>query len=326
MPYGPAGNFTGQSGQAHLASVFYRRKGLDRLQKKFQFRAGLTTDVLPKQQGRTIQWYRYNNLAPSDTQTPEGVIGTSLAMSSNVVGATVSQYTSFISISDLQLDTSIAPEIQNASELLGYRAGLSVDNMTRNVLDAENAGCSQTLLGASMTVSDLRAVRTNLQARDVRPLPDGYFLAIMHPFITYDLVNDPTANGLADIWKYTDPEKGAGIKYEDRGTIGNIAGCKILESTNTFSSGNSYRSYFIGDGAVTAVDLEGRGPSKVVDPTKQKFMINVIQPGKYGADPEGVIGAYVSYNFVFTTVVLEGPAGIGGTYRMRQIDAASTIA
>jgi hypothetical protein len=33
----------------------------------------------------------------------------------------------------------------------------------------------------------------------------------------------------------------------------------------------------------------------------------------------------VSYNFIYTTVVLDGPATIGGQYRFRMIDASSTI-
>lgn len=326
MPYAPSPNTTGSAGQAHLASVFYRKKALDRLQKKFLFREAMSKEVLPKQVGRTIQFYRHNNLAPSVVPTVEGTIGTSLSLSSNTVGASVSQYTSFISVSDFMIDTSIAPEVENAADLLGYRAGLSVDNITRAVLDAENTGCRQTLLGLNMTVSDLRAARTNLQANDVVPMSDGNFFTIMHPFITFDLVNDPTANGLADIWKYTSPDRGAGMKYEDRGEIARVAGCRVVESTNVFSVGNSYRTYIVGEGACAAIDLEGKGPSNVVDPRKQKFKINVIRPGQSAADPEGTIGAFVSYNFSFTNVVLEGPAGIGGVYRMRQIDAASSIA
>jgi hypothetical protein len=44
------------------------------------------------------------------------------------------------------------------------------------------------------------------------------------------------------------------------------------------------------------------------------------------ADPEGVISAAVSYNFIFTAVVLDGPAGIGGVYRYKTLDAQSSIA
>jgi hypothetical protein len=63
----------------------------------------------------------------------------------------------------------------------------------------------------------------------------------------------------------------------------------------------------------------------VTDPKRQRFNINVIKGEKNIYDPEGVIGAAVSYNYVFTAVVLEGPAGIGGTYRFKTLEAPSSI-
>ncbi len=74
------------------------------------------------------------------------------------------------------------------------------------------------------------------------------------------------------------------------------------------------------------VDLEGKGPSDVKDPARQRFKINVVNGGVPSIpDPEGVIGAAVSYNFVFTSVILDGPAGIGGSFRFRTTDAVSSV-
>lgn len=331
MAYAPSPNTTTAAGQAHLASVYYRRKGLDRLETKFVFREYCMKDSLPKQNGRTMQWYRLNNLTAVTTPTTEGTIGTSGTYSSRTVAANVSQYSSFLSISDLLDDTSISAEVVNMSELLGYQAGLSVDTMTRNVIDAENIGCTQSLLGTSFAVQDLRNARSQLAANNVQPIRGEFFGAVIHPFISFDLVNDPNANGLADIFKYnTNVQATPLVTYQDRGQLSKIAGCDIQESTNvavnTGVTPNQYRTYVFGLNGIAAVDLEGRGPSDVKDPKKEKFAIKVIKTSANASDPEGTIAAYVSYNFVFTTVVLEGPPTIGGQYRMRQIDAASTIA
>lgn len=328
MAYQPAGNQTSSAGLAHLANVYYRKKGLDRLQKKFVFRDATMKDMLPKQVGRTVQFFRYLNFAANTTPTTEGTVGTSMSMTSKIVGATVSQYTSFITVSDLLQDTAIDPIVQNAAELLGYAAGLSVDTITRNVIDAEAGNVTQALLGTFFRVADLRNARSQMQANDVIPFEDGEFFAIAHPFSTYDLVNDPAAGGLADIFKYTQPEKQPLVKYEDRGLVTHVAGTRLIESTNvkiTTGTNNKYRIYIFGKNGVGSIDLEGRGPSDVNDPTKQRFKINVVKGEPSIADPEGVIGAAVSYNFVFTAVVLEGPAGIGGNYRFRIIDAISSI-
>lgn len=322
---------TSTTGLSHLASVFYRKKGLDRLQKKFVFRAACSDDMLPKQVGRTVQFYRYNNLTAVTSNTTEGTVGSPVSISSRTLSATVSQYTSFLTVSDLLQDTAIDPIVQNASELLGYQGGLTTDTITRNIIDAEfvsaSASPGQALLGSTFRVADLRNTRHQLQALDVEPFEDGNFLAYASPFVTFDLVNDPTAGGLADITKYVAPKNSPLVSYEDRGMVTTVAGCKLIESTNvkTQTGPNRYRVYIFGKGGVGAVDLEGRGPNKVSDPTKQRFKIRVIQGGPSIPDPEGVIGAAVSYNFVYTVVCLDGPAQIGGQYRFRLIDATSSI-
>ncbi len=330
MAYSPATNNTTSAGLAHLASVYYRKKGLDRLQKKFQFRSACQDDMLPKAVGKTIQFYRYSNFTANTTPTTEGTVGTGLSMTSKVLGATVSQYTAFITISDLVNITAIDSQVAIASDLLGYQAGLSVDTMTRNVIDDQSAGANLAVLGTYYRVADLRNAFTQLQAIDVEPFEDNNMLAIIHPFTSYDLVNDPAAGGLADIFKYTAPQSSPLVKYEDRGVVTHVAGCKVVISTNvktgTSGGSNTYRAYVFGKGGVGCVDLEGKAPSNVVDPSKQRFKINVVNGGVPSIpDPEGVIGAAVSYNFVFTTVILDGPAGIGGSFRYRTTDAVSSV-
>ena len=333
MAYSPASNQTGTSTLGHLATVFYRKRALDRLQKKFTFRMACMDDMLPKQVGRTIQFFRYTNPSAVTTTTTEGTVGTGLALTSKVVSATVSQYSSFFTVSDLLQDTALDPILQNAAELLGYQAGLSVDTIVRGIIDAEINGTSvnQTLLSSNSyaRLADFRNSRHSLQANDVQPMDDGRFLAIVHPFVTFDLVNDPAAGSLLDVFKYTQPTSTALVHYEDRGTIsGEVAGCKIMESTNvkkTAGSPNLYRAYVFGKNGVGCVDLEGRGPNKIYDPSKQRFAVNVIKGAPSIADPEGVIGGAVSYNFIFSVLVLEGPTGIGGSYRFRLLDFASSI-
>lgn len=333
MAYQPAGNLTSSASLAHLATIFYKKKGLDRLEKKFVFSDACMPDLLPKQSGRTVQWFRYSNFSANTTSTTEGTPGTSLSLTSRTVQASVSQYTSFITVSDLLADTAIDPVVQNASELLGYQAGLSVDTITRNIIDSEFANASVNLLGSYAKVADLRNLHAILQSSDVQPFDaNNKFFCVLHPYVSYDIINDPSANGLADIFKYTNPKAaGSLIDYEDRGEVTVVAGARVVESTNvkfTAGSPNTYRLYYFGKNGIGRVDLEGRGPQQVKDPKKQRFAIRVVKGGPENltiADPEGVIGAAVSYNFVYTAVVLDGPAVIGGSYRYRMIDAASSI-
>jgi N4-gp56 family major capsid protein len=329
MAYSPATNLTTSAGLPHVQVTYYKKKALDRLQKKFLFRNACMSDMIPKQEGRTVQWFRYFNLSANTTPSAEGTVGTGISPTSRVVSATVSQYTAFLTISDFLADTAIDPLVENHADLLGYQAGLSVDTITRNVIDAESSSTNQTLLGSYFRVADLRNARHALQAIDVQPMDDGNFYCILHPYVSYDLVNDPAASGLADIFKYnTNVKDSPLVQYEDRGTITTVAGCKVVESTNVYtqSAPNKYRVYIFGKDGIGCVDLAGRGPSKVTDPKKQRFAVKVIRPDASVADPEGVISAAVSYNFIFTAVVLDGPAGIGGVYRYKTLDAQSSIA
>jgi len=331
MAYSPAGNLTSSAGLAHLQTIYYKKRALDRLTKKFLFKKATYSESLPMNSGRTVQFFRYQNFSANTTQTAEGTVGTSQSLTSRVVGATVSQYSAYITVSDFLRDTAIDPIIQQASDLLGYQAGLTVDTITRNVIDAEYAGCSQTPLSTYLKVADLRAARHSLQANDVQGMiGDDEFLVVSHPFNTYDLVNDPAANGLADIFKYTGVKDTALVQSPDRGMITHVASCQVWESTNvkTVSTGDGtqYTTYIFGKEGVACIDLAGRGPSEVTDPRKQKFSIRVIRPDANNiADPEGVIGGAVAYNFIYTVMITEGPAGIGGAYRMRQIRALSSI-
>jgi N4-gp56 family major capsid protein len=330
MAYNPASNLTTSAGLAHLASkIFYNRTALDRLQKKFRFAEGFTEDPMPQQEGRVITFYRYDNFAANTTPTTEGTVGTSLTPSSNVVSFTLSQFSNYINVSDFNLDTAYSPILNEFAGLLGYRAGLSVDTLLRTILDSEASNTALTALGATFTIEDLRGARAQLAAVDVEPFDDGYYFVIMHPFITFDLVNDPTANGLADIHKFKGvPDSSPLLKQQDRSQVADIASCRIMESTNVFTTGTptQYRTYIFGKGGLKMIPLAGRGPSKVTDPAKQRFKINIMRfNGGDKADPEGVIGGACAYNFVFTGGFVEGPAGIGGTYRSRTIDQTSSL-
>jgi N4-gp56 family major capsid protein len=306
------------------------KTGLDRLLSKFHFMSVCRKDTLSRRSGKTAQFFRYTNLGANTTaKSPEGSVGTSSSLSSRVLSITVSQYTNFITLSDMLEATALDDMIQSASELLGESAGLSVDTITRAVIDNEASSTNLALSGSYLKAQDFRTARHLLAGVNVQPFEDNLFRAYAHPYCTFDLINDPTANGLADIHKHTNPSMAGLIRNEDRGEVTIVGSCKIFESTNVAlvaGSPNKWRVYIFGANAVGALDLAGKAPSNVVDPKKQSFNINVFRGGNATVyDPEGVIAGGVSYNFAFGLGVLDGPTGIGGTYRFKTIDAPSSI-
>ncbi len=323
MAYAPAGMTTGSATLTHLASVYYDRVALSALRKKFMFWKGVDNRTLPLKNGKTIQFYRYSQLGANTTATPEGTVGTSLELTSAVLTATVSQYSDYISFSDLLVDTAIDNDIVAVgADLLGYRAALTCDTIIRNVVDAVAASIDVPLLGDYFTGADAANISTRFAGVDVKPFPNGYFPALAHPYVVYDFVHDPAVGGFKDVAKELGDSAAKG-NLEDRGFVARFNDVELWQSTNvtvTSGSPNTYRCYFFGQEGLAAIDLAGRGPSRVQDQDKGGFSVNVIRAKPSAADPEGKIRAYVSYNFVFVAKVMDT-----STYRIKKIDAPSSL-
>src|SRR5579885_2574186 len=139
MAYSPASNLTTTGTLTHLATVWYNRQALENLKSKLQFWLMVDDTVLPKYSGKTVQWFRYTPFSANTTPQTEGTVGTGLSLTTVTVSATVSQYSDFLTVSDLLEATAIDPIVTNAAIELGYRAGLTCDNLIRNEMDANAA-------------------------------------------------------------------------------------------------------------------------------------------------------------------------------------------
>lgn len=318
MAYSPATNLTTTGTLQHLAAVYYNRKALDQLMVMFRFLLGTEPDVLPLRSGKTMQWYRYSLFTANTTPASEGTVGTGISLSSTTVSGTVSEYADFLTISTLLQDTTIDPIVTNASDNLGYRAGLSTDTIVRTEFDSTSTPRIGTL-GASLSSADFRRAVALLTGANVLPKMGDDFVGIIHPYVAYDLKSDNTAGGFIDVMKYANPS--SLLSNE----IGRVESVRLFRTTNvstdgTAAPGTKYRTYVIGKGAVGAVDLAGSGPTKVEDPTKQSFRIMVSKGGPSVFDPEGMIASAVAYRFVFLAKILDSTV-----LRFKVIEADASI-
>jgi N4-gp56 family major capsid protein len=243
---------------------------------------------------------------------------------SATVSATVSQYSDFISLSDMLVDTAIDGDIvAKAADQLGYRAGTSVDNIIRAELDSVNGSVEISAVGDYFSGADLANFRTRMAGLNIKGLTsDAFYTVLAHPYVTYDLIHDPMVGGFKDIVKQTgDVSK---FNMEDRGFVCRFNNCEVWETTNTTvtaGSPNTYRAYGFGQEGVAAIDLAGRGPSRTMDQDKSKFKVYVSRDESPSiANPEGKIKAFASYNFVFVVKNLDT-----NPYRHRQWDFASSL-
>ena len=113
-----------------------------------------------------------------------------------------------------------------------------------------------------MTVDMLkRAVRT-LKSQNA-PKIDGYYVAIVHPSVAYDIMADPE-------WSEANKYTAGNVNKLFKGEIGEIAGVKIVESTEAkiWKQGDLsiYGTLVIGKDAYGVTDIEGGGLETIIKP------------------------------------------------------------
>lgn len=329
MAYTPASVGTGTSGVNHLASVWYDKVAVENLKANLPFLAATDRKRLPLHSGKTTQMFMYDLLAANTTPGTEGTVGNGIAPSSQTRQASVSQYFDFMSFSDFIVETAIDPIVENASAEMGYRAALTVNTLVSTEFDVVGA-----LTGCSIDLNDneffsaavARQAVMSLRGANARPKTDGYFYGIIHPFMAFDLINDNTAGGVIDVLKHVE----SGVQSMLRGIQGyrviDLAGVRWIETTTVPTSNNfpsagktGYHAYVVGKDAVFSVSL---GATEVPGDRNFKLIVRNWEPSV--ADPAGVIGSSVAYNFKFGVVRRPGEANSTGM-TMRRVRAEVSI-
>lgn len=302
MAYAPAGSTTQSPGLTHLATVYYERRSLERLEAMFRFYQVCEPHDIPQGSGKTVQMNRYTLPGFNTVPAAEGVIGAPVPQATTTISATVEQFSDFMSASALLEETDINPTNDRMADDLSYRATGTVDTIIRTEIDSNTSALKSTI-GAFLSAADFKAQVALLLGINVRPRFDNYFFSVVHPYVVYDLISDNTAGGFIDALKYS-----AGRQVL-QGEVGEIGMCRLLTSTNVGTSGAApstlYNTYIMGSGGLGIVNLTGRGPDQVVDPRKERFKLNMVKGGPSPADPVGEIAMYVSYRFVFAAKTLD---------------------
>ena len=192
---------------------------------------------IPRGHGKTIQFRRYNPLPTLDSAIAEGITPTGQKIDMNTVNATVAQYGGYVEFSDFLLMSAIDNNLCMATKLLGAQAGRTLDAITRevvcggtNVQYADGQVSARHLLSGNnddpadncyLTVAAIKRAVRFLKNQNAEKI-DGSYIAIIHPDVAYDLMNDPN-------WKF--PHQYANPENIYEGEIGKIEGVRFIEST-----------------------------------------------------------------------------------------------
>ena len=238
---------------------------------------------IPKNGGKTIEFRKFAPLAKALTPITEGVTPDGKSLEVSTITAEVAQYGDYITQSDVLELTSLDNTILEATKLLGRQAGLTLDTVVRNVLQSgnnvtycpkvaadgsETAVTSRTGLDATcqLTVKVLQQVVAKLRAQNA-PTIGGKYVAIIHPYVAYDLMRDPE---WIDAHKYANPTN----LYE--GEIGEISGVRFVQTTEAkIYEGGVFGTLFMGEGAYGVTEITGGGLQTIV---KQKGSAGTADP------------------------------------------------
>ena len=246
--------------------TYYERVLLSRLLPKLCFYQYGQKRTLPKHEGDTINFRRFNSLSDATSALTEGAPGDGTTLDITAITAQLAQYGNYVTMSDKLMTAGIDQVLTEATTLLGENAASTIDALTSAVVSAGTyvQYASISTGTNSITTTDLitgdmvaKAVRT-LRGYDAQPVEDGYFIGIIHPYVAFDLRNDPLWQ---DVSKYNGGEQ---IK---RGEIGKIHGVRFIESTKAPYTTNTsdvvvYKTCIIGKDAFGCVDLESQGAGK----------------------------------------------------------------
>ena len=238
---------------------------------------------IPKNGGKTIEFRKFAALAKATTPLVEGVTPDGKGLTVSTITATVNQYGDYITQSDVLELTSLDNTILEATKLLGRQAGLTLDTIVRNVMQSGTnvtycpkvaADGSETAVSArasldntcQLTVKVLQQVVAKLRAQNA-PTINGKYVAIIHPYVAYDLMRDPE---WIDAHKYAKPDN----LYE--GEIGEVAGIRFVQTSEAkIYSGGVFGTLVFGEGAYGVTEITGGGLQTIV---KQKGSAGTADP------------------------------------------------
>ena len=192
---------------------------------------------IPQGGGKSIEFRKFSPLPKALVPLTEGVTPNGNSLEVTKMTATVEQFGDFIVQSDVLELTAIDNTILEATKLLGKQAGLTMDTIVRNIMNSGTnvsyapkiSGSTETEVTsrkdldktAKLTVDVVQRVVAKLRAQNA-PTINGDYVAIIHPYVAYDLMRDPE---WIDAHKYSTPEN----IYT--GEIGKIGGVRFVQST-----------------------------------------------------------------------------------------------
>jgi N4-gp56 family major capsid protein len=235
-----------------------------------------------------IRFARYADLAAQTAALTEGAPPTAQALTIASEGASATQIGGVFEITDLATLDSPHDLIAINAERAGRQAAASVDVLVREILAAgasvqyvTQAARSALATSNVVTGAQIKKMVALLSKTNVPTFGDGFYRAIIHSDVVYDLFTDTANGGWMDASKYVDNMPLL------KGELGRYHRVRFLETGGTGTGTNPGAKVFPDAGASSA-DVYSTiflGPDAYVYADSQPMQAYFIAPGGDHSDP-----------------------------------------
>lgn len=262
-------NTTSTSAISPEFKEFYDRALLERMLPNLPFLRYGQKRPIPKGNGKTIEFRKFNSLKPATTPLTEGEPPAGKELSVTAIKATPNQYGDFVQVTDVLETTAYDPIITETAELLGEQAGETLNIVTRdellNTTSVYNVGGgvdeNAITVKDILTADDILKIQTIFRRNNIKPFRDGYYLMFLSPEQAADIMRDSLWR---DVSKYANDAK----NIED-GEIGRIYKFKFIDTSLVEPKENTseipvYSGLAVGQNAYGIVDIENGSKPKTI--------------------------------------------------------------
>jgi len=273
--------------------------------------------------GATVTFTIFQNMAAATTALGEAEDVTPVALSDSQVSVTLNEYGNATVTTAKLRATSFLPVDPIAANAVGYNAGLSIDTIARNAIQAgtnviyATGGAtdpsSRTTINSDdvLAANDVRRVVAQLRKANV-PTINGSYVGMIHPDVSYDFRSATDAAAWRTPANYVNPQ---GIYT---GEIGMFEGVRFVEAPRAPLFANASDN----SGSAGTIDVYG-----TLIMGRQALAKGISLGGEYGAQPSMVYGTVTDILKRFRPVGWKHFVGYG-VFRqeaLRRIESASSI-
>lgn len=224
---------------------------------------------IPANSGIKVNFRKFSKLPKATQALVEGVTPAGHELKKTFVEATVAQYGAYIAYTDMMNLADIDKDMVEANKVLSANAAETLDYITAqvlasgtNVFYAQN-GTSRATLAAganALTVDDVKRAAAILKRNCAKKI-DGSYVAIVHPFVGYDLMKDPQ---WIDVKTYDNKDLYAG-------ELGTLYGIRFVESSEATvfegagaDGADVYVTLVLGADAYGVTEITGGGLKSII--------------------------------------------------------------